>query len=247
MLLRPEQVFGLLSGGPQFQTLDFDDFVNGGENSSGAALVINTHTFGKLSWRAATALGGTVTMVATDQDANTHGVVELGTTGNAASAAGFARFPSGLPQRVIGAGFRWRMTARVRNIPTLSDGTNRNVFRWGLLNSPAVDPTDGFYAEYSDNINTGKWQAVAMKASTPTAIASAVTVAINTPYVLELGGDTVNAYFKVNGVQIGTTGYANMPTNAVGEGVSWLAKLGTAARVSRLDWHYSNFAWGAGR
>jgi len=249
MLLRPQQVWGFGSDLANLQTTESDDFCAGGVASTAAALIPSGSTFGNLNWRSFAANGGTVTLVNTDADAVTHGCVELaGTAAN--GQAGFTRSPSGLATlRILGAGQRFRVRMRVRNIPALSTAGERFVLSFGWLNSVSGAQTDAAVLQYSHDINGGQWRGVALKGGVATNVDSAIAVAINTPYWLGWDWDSANLKFLVNGVSIGSTAAANVPVAGVSEGGSLIRTAGGGAttRVVRVDAYAHDLQWGNGR
>lgn len=58
----------------------------------------------------------------------------------------------------------------------LSDGTNRYTLVMGVANSStSLNPNDGIYFRYADNVNSGKWEAVCRFGATETAVDTGIT------------------------------------------------------------------------
>lgn len=247
MLLRGEQIYGILSGGVGQQDVFWEDFIGGGANATGVASIPTGTTFCQ-SWRGVIAGGGgSIQLVGTDVDKNTHGVVQLETVTNAASAVGIIRQPTIIGGgRVIGNSFRARMQWKHRNLSALSNGTDRFTLFIGWIDAGSSAPTNGVYFTYSDNVNAGQWRGVANKAGVTTTVDSAIAVAINTVYILETDWDGLNMRYFVNNTLIGTIAAANLPTVAVTEGASMIRQLGVASRLWRADWYHHNLAWDPG-
>lgn len=101
-------------------------------------------------------------------------------------------------------------------VPTLSDATNRFVLEIGLASTSGVTETStGCFLRYSDNINSGKWQAVSENSSTETTGDTGVTVATDGiyRYTISLDSGGYEANFWLNGVHV-----ANLNTNTPGSG-----------------------------
>lgn len=248
MLFRPQQVFGFGSGLARFEVPFVDDFEDGGNLSNGAAAITSGTVFAK-GWRAATAGGGTITNVITDQDAATHGIYELAATANA-SSAGMIRGPSSLGTlRILGAGQRFRVRWRIRNIPTSSTPAERGDFRVGWFNTATAVPTDGVFWHYSDNVNGGLFRGVAMKASVATNVDSGIAVTTGTPFEVGWDWDSVLLSWIINNTVIGTTTAANLPAAGVSEAASLLRTSGAGATTlrMRLDYYAHDLQWGDGR
>lgn len=260
-LIRPDQIDGFLSFGANKQIYYADDFDWGGTAAAGAASVPTGVVFGQGGWRSSLANSGTITYVTTGQDGVTQGVLQLENTGNAASLAAFIRGASGpINNRVLSTtkGQRWKFRYRV-NVVALSTGTQRFTDFYGLINGAAAAPTDGLYVEYSDNINSGNWNGVGMRATVKTSATggSSVPVVAGAYVWIEIlwNGTAVawgacpadSAMFLVNGVSIGTVAAANVPANAVSHGAMKLSSIGTGQKLSLIDFTDANLEWGTPR
>lgn len=253
MLTQPDQMGGFMGRGTREQFIEEDDFTWGGNAGSGvAAIAVNT-VFSK-GWRGSFANNGTLSFVSTGQSTTVQGVLQLETVTSTNSIVAYARFASGVPTRIIGAGQRWYERIKI-NVVTLSAVGDRFADRHGFINSLAAAPTDGVYFEYSDNLSSGNWRGVAMKASTPVVASggSAVPVVAGSFVELELrhngtgvewrGVPPQTTRFLVNGVSIGDVALADLPTNAVAEGGSKIRSSGTAQRLTLADWHDVDLRW----
>lgn len=118
-------------------------------------------------------------------------------------------------------------------VTALSDGTNRFIVRVGK--DTGADQ-NGFWFEYSDNINSGKWLCVNCNSGSRTTSDSGVTVSASATYVmcavLDFAG-TDNVKFYINGTQVGTTHTTNIPANLTSSfwgAISIEKTLGTSNR-----------------
>lgn len=188
-------------------SIDFgcDDFICGGSNGTGAALIVNGDTFGKLGFRAGSSGGGSVTLVMTQQSQNCIGVVQLDPGTVTANASSIALSPAGtIFPMVLGAGQKF-----IRHwdiiMPVVSDGTNTYTVRLGFGDASTAIPGNGLYFECSLPTNAN-WLGIGMVASTPTTASGGTNTApLNSKTRLTLIWDGTTATFKVNGVVIGTT------------------------------------------
>lgn len=194
-----------------------------------AALVFDPPVF----W-ATSGTGAANARNSSDAEAGHPGIIEQ-QTGTATN--GKAAVQSNATFILFGGG-TWTYYAVVR-IPTLSDGTNRFVYRAGFTENTAGDSTDGAYLRYSDSLSSGAWECVARNNGSETATSTAVTVVANTWYLLKIivnaAGSNVNC--TVNGA--GSTDVAsNIPTSAgrsTGFGASINKTLGTTSRYADMD------------
>lgn len=218
--------------------VEYDDFVGGGTIAAGSSTLVTGTVFGQLQWRVTLANSGTLTLVSTAQDSTHRGIVQMRTTASTSSFVSFVRFASGGPLNdTFGSGQAWCGMGRVR-FPALSNGTDRFVFRAPFINSGSAAPSDGLYVEYSDNITSGNWNCVGMKASSGTNATggSTLAVAANTWYTFYTCEDTAgNGSCRVNGTNLGSVAAASMATNATSEGASLQRVLGTANADALVD------------
>jgi hypothetical protein len=86
------------------------------------------------------------------------------------------------------------------NIPTLSTGVEKHVFRMGLLNSLTAAPSSGCYVEIDSNAAAAA-QFVCNNGGTATATSSALTIVAGTVYVarLVITSTSVDFYLKADG------------------------------------------------
>lgn len=226
--------------------LETDDFVCGGDAGTGAAVIPDAHTFGRLQWRAhpTGAAGTAVTIVTTNQDSTHFGVVELNTGTTTAGAAGMGRFATGVLTTTLGSGQIFTQEWLVR-IPTVSDGTNTFTFRCGWKTGIASTPTDGVYFEYSsDAPSSGNWIGRTTASSTSTTASGGSTIALSagawTRLTITWDGTTMT--FLVGGVSIGTS-TTNIPTVALAESIDVIKSAGTLARTALVDYFAQLLQW----
>jgi hypothetical protein len=252
VLIQPDQVGGFMGRGSREQFIEEEDWAWGGNAGSGAALIASGTVFGK-GWRANTANSGTLMYVTTGQSPTVTGVLQMETVTNAASLAAFARFPSGAPTRIFGAGQKWTLRWKM-NIATLGDATQRFEDFHGFINSIAAAPTDGLCFNYRDNLSSGNWRFTAIKATVITVAAGpAVPVVAGTFAEGEIrwngmtlpwrGVPAMTARGLINGVSLGDIALADLPANPVAEGSIKLRTVGVAQRLTFLDYSDVDLRW----
>lgn len=130
-------------------------------------------------------------------------------------------------------------------IPTLSDGTNTFTIRTGLTNGGNGDGNYGVYFRYTNGVNGGEWQGVALDGGAETTLDT--NTAADTSwhrYEFEITAAGTSVEFFIDGSSVGTIS-SGLPT--VGQtGVTPLAiqkSAGTTARVARIDafWLFLEF------
>lgn len=233
----------LFVGGANSAIYEHDDFVSGGENSSGAAAITTAHTFGVLGWRAAfSGANADVTLVTTNQDSTHRGVIQVATGTTNTGNAGICRFAAATPTITLGTGQAFVQEWLVR-IPTLSDGTETYSFRCGWKNSVVAAPTDGAYFEYVSG-TSANWRGVTMASSTPTVASGGTDTAVAAGVWIRLrmvwNGATVAFY--VNSTLIGTSA-ANIPTASLAESADIIKSAGTTERLVLLDYFWQMLEW----
>lgn len=125
-------------------------------------------------------------------------------------------------------------------IPLVSDGTETFTTRVGFYNTIA-GITDQICFRYTHSVNTGKFQAVTMKATTETAQDTLQTVVADTWYKLrvEVNAAATSATFYINDVLTNTiaTNIPNTSTNIFGFGAGIFKSAGTTARTLDVDYY----------
>lgn len=126
-------------------------------------------------------------------------------------------------------------------ITTLSDATNRYTFLMGFSSTPTVITVDtGAVIFYSDNVNSGKWQAITDNDNAgDQTLDLGIAVAAATWYFLEveINAAGTQAEFFINHVSKGTIS-TNVPTGVGDEMVPFLGMIksvGLTARDYNLD------------
>lgn len=96
----------------------------------------------------------------------------------------------------------------VLDLGTLSDVTNRYVFRVGVSNFDVTDfanPTDGCYFEYSDNVNSGNWQLVCISGGVATTTNTAIPATTGFHgFAVNINAAGTSVVFYYDGVESGT-------------------------------------------
>lgn len=127
----------------------------------------------------------------------------------------------------------------------LSDGTNRFASYLGLLDSVAAEPSNGAYIKYSDNLNSGKWQAVAANNGVRTTGDTGYTNPGGSGYtylavLVYVAAKNADFYIGNEGslafaVRVNGVGNLNDGSNrGYGYGGSILKSLGTTSRVMAM-------------
>jgi len=183
--------------------------------------------------------GAANSATAITSEAGHPGVVQ-GQTGTTATGAA-AMASTNQANILLGNNWYWRVETMIR-IPTLSDGTNRFGFEFGFLDGyPTAAPTDGVYAFYRDDTNSGKWRLITNSNGTSTnSDDTGTAVAAATWYRLEVivyGGE---AWMKVNGTETSSARpTTNIPTGAgrgTGFGTEIFKSVGTTSRNLDVDY-----------
>lgn len=124
----------------------------------------------------------------------------------------------------------------VFKIVNLSNSTNRYVLQFGLSDITATStPNNGIFINYSDNVNSGQWQGVCRKTSTPSTLNSTTAVTTgwhNAQIIVNAAATSVS--FNMDGVSLGTAVATNIPTVALANYTSLHFGAGTIAAGSIL-------------
>ncbi len=129
----------------------------------------------------------------------------------------------------------------VIQMATLSNATNRYIFRMGLGDTSNADQANGVYFEYSDNINSGNWVGKTAAASSRTPANSAVAADTNWHnFGITINAAATSCSFFIDGVQIANSPLsATIPTLAVSPFVDMPFVAGTIAAASvNIDLFY---------
>ena len=114
----------------------------------------------------------------------------------------------------------------------VSTAIERFTLRLGFIDNAAGESTDGVFFRYTDNDNSGKWQAVHRRAGVETAQDTGVTFAATTVYKFEIetNNSTNQSVFKIDGSTVATL-TTNFPDNGLtGAGVLAIKSVGTTSR-----------------
>lgn len=168
-------------------------------------------------------------------DGNRLGIL---TSGTGTTATGFAGIGSAEVTAAVFGTSVVRLTAIVQ-IPTLSTVTETfNVFAGFYDRRNSLTPVDGVLFNYSNGINSGKWQCECYSNSVSTTADSGVTV--TTGWValeIEVNAAASSAVFKINGSTVATIS-TNIPSGtarATGIGVQIIKSVGSTARNLYTD------------
>lgn len=190
--------------------------------------------------------GSGATVAYTTAVANHDGIATLstGTTTAGAAAVGAITGSNNTSNVILGEG-AVVVETDVR-VPTLSTGTDTFTVRSGLIDNNFAESTDGIFFRYTDSVNSGKWECVAISNTTSTVIDGGVTVSGSSFYRLraEITAGGTSASFTINGTTV-TTGpiTTNIPTGA-SRATGWCSMIaksaGTTARSFDVDYMYFN-------
>ena len=136
------------------------------------------------------------------------------------------------------------------NIPTLSDGTDTYIARFGLQDNAAAESTDGVYFEY-DSGTSANWRIVTANSTTRTKTTTSTAVAAATWMRLKIVINAAGtlATFYINDVSIGTIS-TNIPTGAgrsTGVIMNIVKSLGSNNRTIRVDWVHVTYTFTSAR
>lgn len=147
---------------------------------------------------------------------------------NLSTIAGLMLNNSSVNSFVVGGG-----ELKVNNVfelVTLSNNPDRYIFNVGLTENTSLSAlTNGIYFSYSDNVNSGNWQAICESAAVPTTINTsipAVTGYVNLGFVVNSSGTSVE--FFINQVSVGSIA-TNIPTTALSPFIMWTLDVGYVA------------------
>lgn len=119
----------------------------------------------------------------------------------------------------------------VVKIATLSTVTNTYITRFGIAGPSAVSEwTDGVYFEYSNGINSGNWNFKTANASSRTTRNSSIAADTNWhnfQIVIDATASTCSAF--IDGVSVGASIAADIPTIVLSPSFQMLWQLGTVA------------------
>lgn len=105
----------------------------------------------------------------------------------------------------------------VFDLGTLSDVTDRYIAYIGLTDmdindTPVVQPQNGCFFKYSDNLNAGNWQIICGKAGVYTTVNTAVPASIGFHnYGISINAAATSATFSIDGVAVGSVIITNIP------------------------------------
>lgn len=128
-------------------------------------------------------------------------------------------------------------------IPTLSTGTQRFSVKMGYMNNTTfASVTNGCWFSYADNVNSGNWQGVTMKASTSSTANSTTAADTNWhQYKIAVNAGATSVSFYIDGAEIAnsplTSNIPNATNNEVGICFLILKSVGTTARTLEIDWY----------
>lgn len=179
--------------------------VSSGSSTAGDIADLNISTSGT---------GASATTSAATSASATYRSLSTGTTATGAIAIAAFKGPP-ITSYAVARAAHVIASGQIR-VPALSDATNRFVLEIGLASTSGVlETATGCFLRYSDNINSGKWQAVSENSNTETTGDTGVTVAIDGiyRYTISLDSGGYEANFWLNGVHVGT-----LSTNTPGIG-----------------------------
>lgn len=126
-------------------------------------------------------------------------------------------------------------------VPVLSDGTDRFITRIGFQDNFSGTPTDVVHFRYSDNVNSGKWEAVTRSNGVETATDTGVSVVAGEwkRFRIEVNSAANSAAFYIDDVLVATN-TTNIPSGSgreLGYAVMGEKTVGTTSRsVAHVDY-----------
>lgn len=130
----------------------------------------------------------------------------------------------------------WRGRGKLNE---LSTGSQRYTLRIGFLDSASAESTDGCFFRYADNVNSGRWQAVARQGGVESAADTGVSAVIDTLSVFQVVIDPTgpSAEFTIDGVSVATI-TSDIPVDALcGAGVVAIKSVGlTSVAAITMDY-----------
>lgn len=208
---------------------EFETLVNG----SGAAATVTG------GWPIDSALGEIELETGTTSTGRA-AVIGQGTTGFFAWGGLGSHDPNG-PGYVIKISSRFKLDE-------LSTGTQRYTIRSGLGLSVTGDSSEGIYFRYSDNVNSGMWEAVTRNSSDETAISTGVAattgyhtydITINMSYV----GYFYTVDYSIDGITVASIGTTTVDsTRPSNSDLRWLPltinkSIGGTSVLATIDWY----------
>lgn len=136
-------------------------------------------------------------------------------TGSTAAGRVFVLSANG--SYTLGAGGRTRVGTWLKTGSDLSTSLERYVLRSGFFSLELPNNvTSGVGFEYTDNENSGRWQAVGVNATVETSADTGVAVTADTWYKLEveIAEDGASATYFINDAEVATVS-TNLPLGAV--------------------------------
>lgn len=139
---------------------------------------------------------------------------------------------------------------KIRTPSTLSDGTETYTTWFGWGNTVSAVPTSGLGFRYTDSVNSGKFECVAIAGGSPTTKDSGITVATSTwlkfLITLNAGGTSATYYYAPEGTATYTPLATNTTTLPVvaGQEVGAICEIvksaGTTSRSIIVDWIWAH-------
>lgn len=130
----------------------------------------------------------------------------------------------------------------VISLVTLSEVANRYTANIGLVDvasfGAGVNPLDGIYFSYSDNVNAGNWLLNCTSSSVTSSVDSGIAAGtgfVNLGISINAAGTSVS--FTINGVSVGTPIVTNIPSAFIAPTMLWVVSAGDCPQ-SLIDLFY---------
>jgi hypothetical protein len=214
---------GVSSPSPSTTVTLFDDFI-GAESAT-----TTTDCQSALTWRqTGTSAPFTTSGSGSAATSNAHPGILASSAMTASKTFGLFNGSAGGNGTIVLGGGAISMTW-IFNIVTLSDSTNRYIMRLGFGDTSGADQVNGIYFEYSDNINSGKWNLKTASASTRSTTSSTTTVATGWHnFTITVNAAATSTTLTLDGVNLATIA-TNIPTAVVSPMFDMQFSLGTIA------------------
>ncbi len=131
----------------------------------------------------------------------------------------------------------------VMDLISLSTVGNRYLVYIGITNNDdswsSGNPTNGCFFKYSDNVNSGNWQLICIKAGVATTVNTAIPAATGfNNYTVSVNANASLATFFINGTSVGTIP-TNIPLLPIGPTINLNVTAGTMPAFLIDLWYYA--------
>jgi hypothetical protein len=185
---------------PRIHVLLYDDFVSGSQGST-------------LGWNSNG--GGTLRTNQAQSSTNT-GYFRLETQGVEALGLYLQQY-GGYGGYVVGGGQTY--LHYIAKMETLSNSTDRFVAQIGMISGTSTSFSDGFWFNYSDNLNSGNWQLIANSGAGTTTVNTSTPADTNWHvFAIKINSAGTLLTFYIDGTSVGTIN-VDITTDGIGPAI----------------------------